>query len=147
MVRRDGGRPVRSPPIEGVEKNKADVLQASLKEKISLEEIKKQLDEFTVESAWYTASELAPALIKHLENMKPGQSTDYLKVNDVWIISKLLDKQASQVKPLSDVQSEIEEKILVKINQKNYQDYIDSLKKKAVVKIFPSPFKLYLPFS
>ena len=95
------------------------------------------MDEFTVEPAWYSASELAPELLKHLENMKPGQATDCLKINEVWIISKLLDKQASQVKPLSDVQSEIEEKILVKINQKNYQDYIDSLKKKAVVKIFP----------
>ena len=103
----------------------------------SKEEIKKQLDEFTIEPIWYNASELDPVLLKHLESMEAGQSTDYLKINDVWIISKLLEEQSAQIKPLSEVQSEIEEKILVEINQKNYQDYIEALKKQSVVKILP----------
>lgn len=123
--------------IETEEKNKVEVLNKLLAEKASIEEIKKQLDEFTIEPIWYNASELDPALIKHLESMKAGQSTDYLKINGVWIISKLLEKQTAQIKPLSEVQSEIEEKILEEINQKSYQDYIDSLKKKSIVKILP----------
>ena len=123
--------------IETIEKGKVDVLKKHLSENVPLEEIKKQLNEFTIEPIWYNASELDPTLVKSLDNIKPEQSTEYLKINEVWITSKLLNKQDTQIRPLSEVQSEIEEKILVEINQKNYQDYIDTLKKKSVIRLIP----------
>ena len=123
--------------IETLEMAKVDVLKKHLSENVPLEAIKKQLDEFTIEPIWYNASELDQTLIKSLDSIKPGQSTEYLKINEVWMTSKLLDKQDTQIRPLHEVQSEIEEKILLEINQKNYQDYIDTLKKKSAIRIIP----------
>lgn len=136
-IEQSGFKETSNVPFENEEKNKVDVLNKLLEEKTSIAEIRKLLDEFTIEPIWYNALELDPVLIERLENTETGQSTGYLKINDVWIISKLLEKQTAQIKPLSEVQAEIEEKILSEINQKNYQAYIDCLKKKSVVKIFP----------
>lgn len=123
--------------IETLEKDKVDVLKKHLSENVPLEEIKEQLDEFTIEPIWYNASELDSTLIKSLDSIKPGQSTEYLKINEVWITSKLLDKQDTKIRSLPEVQAEIEEKILLEINQKNYQNYIDTLKKKSAIRIIP----------
>lgn len=123
--------------IERLEKDKVDVLKKHLSENVPLEEIKEQLDEFTIEPIWYNASELDSTLIKSLDSIKPGQSTEYLKINEVWITSKLLDKQDTKIRSLPEVQAEIEEKILLEINQKNYQNYIDTLKKKSAIRIIP----------
>lgn len=117
------------------EKNKGEVLEKYLADKMSLDEIKRKLDEFTMEAMEYKASELDVRLVNHLDKMLEGQSTDYLKINDVYITAKLLKKNPARIKTLAEVQSEIEEKLLVEINQKNYQDYIDLLKKNAAIQM------------
>ena len=121
--------------IDGVEKNKKDVLKEHLMHKSPLEAIKKQLDEFVNDPIEYKAEELDNCLVECLEKLAIGATTDYLKINNVYVCSKLLGKKPARVKLLEEVQAEIEEKLLIEINQKNYQAYVDSLKAKASIRI------------
>lgn len=99
----------------------------------SKEFIKQQLDEFSSEPAWYSSTELNRDLIRSLNKMGIGEETDYLKIGDLCILSKLLDKKPATLKPLLEVQSSIEEILQKEINNKRFKEYVDFLRSKASI--------------
>ena len=99
----------------------------------SREFIKQQLNEFSSEPAWYSSEELNPDLVKFLDAMRMGEETDYLKMDDLYVVSKLLDKKPEIFKPLSEVQSNIEQVLLKEINDKHFKEYVDFLRSKASI--------------
>lgn len=114
---------------------KADKLKELLKSKTDLNIIKQQLDEFSSDPTWYSSEELDKVLIDKLEVLSSGQETPYLQLNNTFVVTKLLQKSPATVCPLSEVQSVIEEKLIVEHNNRCYQEYVHQLRSKAVIKI------------
>lgn len=121
--------------IPQTEIKKSDKLQTLIKGGVALNSIKEQLDEFSSEPTWYSAEELDKTLVDKLEKLSIGQETHYLQLNNTFVTTKLLQKAPASVRPLSEIQGAIEEKLLVEHNNKYYNDYIQQLKNKAVIKI------------
>ena len=114
---------------------KSDKLQELLKAGTEISVIKQQLNEFSSEPTWYLANELDDILVNKLENLPVGQETPYLHLNKTFVVTKLIQRTPATIRPLSEVQDIIEEKLIVEYNNKYYQDYVQQLKNKAVVKI------------
>lgn len=121
--------------VEQTEIKKSDKLHSLMKGGSTLDTIKQQLNEFSSEPTWYSAEELDKALLDKLEKLPIGQETHYLQLNNTFVTTKLLQKTPASVRPLSEVQSDIEEKLLVEHNNKYYSDYIQQLRSKAVIKV------------
>lgn len=121
--------------IPQTEVRKADRLNELIKSGTDLEAIKQQLNEFSSEPTWYSSEELDKALVDKLESLPVGQETPYLQLNNTFVVTKLLQKAPAATRPLPEVQGIIEEKLLVEHNNKCYQEYVQQLKSKAVVKI------------
>jgi len=111
-------------------------LKRLLAEKTPLSDIQKQLDTFRTEAIWYQASELDPKLVQALEAISDGSQTAYLHIGDVWVTSVLVEKKEGHLKPLTDVQSMIEDCLLAKIGKEHYQKYLQRLRERASVVIF-----------
>lgn len=114
---------------------KSDKLRALIDEGVALNAITQQLDEFSLEPTWYSSEELDGVLLDKLEALSVGQETHYLPLNKTFVVTKLLQKVSASTRPLSEVQDIIEEKLLVEHNNKCYQDYVQQLKNKAVIKL------------
>lgn len=104
---------------------------------IPLPEIQKHLDSFHTEPIWYAASELDSRLLQALASVAIGQSTPYLLLNGNYLCSSTLVKfEPARVKALTEVQTEIEEAILVGLNEKRYKQYLKRLREQSSVTIF-----------
>lgn len=121
--------------VPQTEIKKSDKLNELIKSGTPLDAIKQQLDEFSSEPTWYSSAELDKSLVDKLEKLPTGQETQYLKLNNLFVVTKLIQKEPAAVRPLTEVQSTIEEKLLVEHNNKCYQDYVQQLKSKAVIRI------------
>ena len=121
--------------IPQTEIKKSDKLQTLIKEGASLNSIKEQLNEFSSEPTWYSAEELDKILVDKLEKSSIGQETHFLQLNNTFVTTKLLQKAPASVRPLSEVQDAIEEKLIVEYNKQRYSDYIKQLRSYAVIKI------------
>lgn len=121
--------------VPQTEIKKSDKLQMLIKEGATLDSIKGQLNEFSLEPTWYSSQELDKTLIDKLEAIPVGNETHYLQLNNTFVTTKLLQKTPPSIRPLAEVQTTIEEMLLVEYNNKCYQDYVQQLKSKAVIKI------------
>ncbi len=117
------------------EVKKSEKLQELIKSGTPLDAIKQQLNEFSSEPTWYSSVELNKALVDKLESLPVGKETPYLQLNNTFVVTQLLQKTPATTRPLPEVQNIIEEKLLVEHNNKCYQEYVQQLKSKAVVKI------------
>jgi parvulin-like peptidyl-prolyl isomerase len=89
---------------------------------------------------WVTAtgklairSDLWPA-IEHLE---PGQHTDVIPTSDgYYYILEVEDRSKEKITPLEDVRAQIEQTIINQQTQERQQEWIDSLRAKAFIKMF-----------
>lgn len=115
---------------------KKDYLEKLLQQNVALATIKSTLDEFSTEAIWYTTSELDPQLAIQLANLPLNQSTPYIKINEIYVTSHLLQKEPATLLPLSEVQKEIEELLLFEANTQAYKNYIQNLRNKAFIQIF-----------
>ncbi len=115
---------------------KKDYLETLLQQNVEFSTIKLTLDEFSTEAIWYTASELDPQLAIQLANLPLNQNTPYIKINEVYATSYLLQKESATLLPLSEVQKEIEEVLLFEVNTQAYKNYIQNLRNKAFIQIF-----------
>ena len=93
------------------------------------------------ELGWVTQSgktairaDLWPALSK----LQPGQHTDVIATDDgYYYIVMVEDRKKSTMTPLEDVRAEIEKKIVDDQLQIRQQQWLDSLRAKAFIKMFP----------
>lgn len=121
--------------VDGKEERKVDLLQQLIQNKNTLSLIHKQLDEFTSKPIWYSFSELQPELRNELLLLTPGESTPYLKLNNVYVTSQLIQMEPAIIKSLAEVQSDIEEKLLIEVNSNIYNQYIQYLRQLANIRI------------
>ena len=123
--------------VSNSEVKKSDKLQELLKEKVPFDAIKKQLNDFTVGATWYSEKELDKNLVTLLRTMPVHTATPYLNLNNVFVTIELLDKKSDTIRPLSEVQKEIEERLQMEANDKSYREYIEYLKSKAIIRRNP----------
>lgn len=126
--------------VGGKEERKVDLLQQLVQNKTTLSLIQKQLDEFSSKPIWYSFSELQPKLRNELLLLTPGESTPYLKLNNVYVTSQLVQVVPATIKPLAEVQSDIEEKLLIEVNSNIYNQYIQYLRQLANIRIVDEPY-------
>ena len=79
-------------------------------------------------------ADLWPAIAK----LQPGQHTDVIPTDDgYYYIVMVEDRQKAAMTPLDDVRAEIEKKIIDDQLQLRQQSWLDSLRAKAFIKMFP----------
>ena len=118
---------------------KREHLQKSIEAKTDFATIQSQLDEFATDAIWYTEAELDPALAAQLAQLSVNQNTTYIKINEVFVSSRLVEKEPASITPLSEVQGQIEEFLLFEANTQAYKRYVQGLREKAFIEILYKP--------
>lgn len=78
-------------------------------------------------------SDLWPAIAK----LEPGQHTDVITTSDgFYYILQVEDRKKSEVTPLEDVRAQIEQTVISEESQLRQQQWLDSLRAKAFIKMF-----------
>jgi len=73
-----------------------------------------------------------------ISNLQPGQHTDVITTSDGYYYIVLIeDRKKSSMTPLEDVRGEIEKTIVNEQSQVRQQAWLDSLRAKAFIKMFP----------
>ena len=118
---------------------KREHLQKSIEAKTDFATIQSQLDEFATDAIWYTEAELDPALAAQLAQLSVNQNTTYIKINEVFVSSRLVEKEPASITPLAEVQGQIEEFLLFEANTQAYKRYVQGLREKAFIEILYKP--------
>jgi len=118
---------------------KRDYLQKLIEAKTVFSTIQSQLNEFTTDAIWYTEAELDPALAAQLAQLSVNQNTTYIKINEVFVSSRLVEKEPASITPLAEVQGQIEEILLFEANTQAYKRYVQGLREKAFIEILYKP--------
>ncbi len=114
---------------------KREYLQELIEKETDFSTIQSLLDEFATDVIWYTESELDPSLAKQLSNLSVNQNTAYIKMNEVFVTSRLVGKEPASIIPLAEVQGRIEEILIFEANTQAYKKYIQGLREKAFIEI------------
>jgi peptidyl-prolyl cis-trans isomerase SurA len=73
----------------------------------------------------------------YIDKLQPGQHTDVLPTSDgYYYILMVEDRKKSDITPLDDVRSQIEQTIINEQSQLRQQEWLDSLRAKAYIKMF-----------
>ena len=118
---------------------KKDHLQKLIEEKADFQTVQSLLDEFSTDAIWYVESELDPILAAQLAQLSVNQNTAYIKMNEVFVTSRLVGKEPASVAPLGEVQGQIEEILLFEANTQAYKKYVQGLREKAFIEILYKP--------
>jgi parvulin-like peptidyl-prolyl isomerase len=72
-----------------------------------------------------------------VEKLEPGQHTDVIPTADgYYYILEVEDRKAASVTPLDTVRSQIEQTVISEQSQQRQQEWLDSLRAKAYIKMF-----------
>ena len=74
-----------------------------------------------------------------LAQLSVNQNTAYIKMNEVFVTSRLVGKEPASVAPLGEVQGQIEEILLFEANTQAYKKYVQGLREKAFIEILYKP--------
>lgn len=85
---------------------------------------------------WVSESTLRPELSKVAFNLQPGQNSDIIKTDDGYYILLVEDIRRSTVLALSEVRDSIESTLLQRERERLQQEWLDSLRAKAFIKMF-----------
>ena len=73
----------------------------------------------------------------YISKLEPGQHTDVIPTSDgYYYILQIEDRKKSEVTPLEDVRQQIEQTIINEQSQLRQQEWLDSLRAKAFIKMF-----------
>ena len=73
----------------------------------------------------------------YIQNLQPGQHTDIIATSDgYYYIVQVEDRAKAKVTPLEDVRKQIEDTIISQQSQLRQQQWLDSLRAKAYIKMF-----------
>lgn len=92
-----------------------------------------ELDEFHLGKIWYASHELASELNQVAFRLSPNTYSKPILYQETYFILHVLEKKPAKVKPLKEVQQQIEEQLLVEANAQAYNDWIKKLRQKAFV--------------
>jgi peptidyl-prolyl cis-trans isomerase SurA len=87
-------------------------------------------------SEWIETSVLRKELADAVTTLKPGDTSGVIETPGNCYIVRLEDKRPAHVKPLNDVRGDIEKTLRTQEQNLAQQRWIDSLKKKAFIRIF-----------
>jgi len=85
---------------------------------------------------WINRRTLNESLTKIAFNMKPGQLSDIIELQGNYYLLYCEERKKQTVKPLSEVHDELEKKLLQEERQKQQQEWVAKLRKKAFIKIY-----------
>ena len=85
---------------------------------------------------WVTRDTLRPEIADAAFAMFPGQTSEVIATPDGYYLLHLEDKRRERVKPISNVRNQIETALLQEKRQKRQQEWLDSLRVKAFIKMF-----------
>jgi len=89
----------------------------------------------------FKEGELAKDLEEAVVNLKTGETTPWLKVQDGWYLLCLEEKKERRLKAFEEVKKQIEEKIFAERRQEMLQKFLEELKERSYIKIInPKPF-------
>jgi parvulin-like peptidyl-prolyl isomerase len=93
------------------------------------------------ELGWVTQSgktAINPELWPAIASLQPGQHTDVVPTSDGYFYIILVeDRKKSTVAPMEDVRKQIEQTVINEESQLRQQQWLDSLRAKAFIKMFP----------
>ncbi len=85
---------------------------------------------------WVTQETLRPEIRDAAFKLKPGQHSRILTTDDGYYILRVEDVKRSSVQSMSDVRAQIEKTLIQEERQRLQQEWIDSLRSKAFIKMF-----------
>lgn len=92
------------------------------------------------ELGWVTQNgktAIRPDLWSVIEKLQPGQHTEVVPTSDgYYYIVQVEDRKKSDVTPLEDVRAQIEQTVISEQSQLRQQQWLDSLRAKAFIKMF-----------
>jgi parvulin-like peptidyl-prolyl isomerase len=92
------------------------------------------------ELGWVTQNgktAIRPDLWPAIAKLQPGQHTDVIPTNDgFYYVLQVEDRKKSSITPLEDVRGQIEQTIINEESQLRQQQWLDSLRSKAFIKMF-----------
>ncbi len=83
-----------------------------------------------------TRDTLRPEVRDDAFKLKPGQNSRILMTDDGYYILRVEDVRHSSVQPMADVRAQIEKTLIQEERQRLQQEWIDSLRSKAFIKMF-----------
>lgn len=89
---------------------------------------------------WAQATNYVPEFRSAVETMKVG-SYNLVQSQYGWHVIKLLGRRGGQIKPLSEVKSQIEQTLQSQAQAANFTKYVAALRKKAAVEIIDPTLK------
>ncbi len=88
----------------------------------------------------FKRGELAEELQKAVDDLEPGELSDWIQMPAGRYLIKLEEKRESRLKSFEEVKKEIEEKLFSQAQQEKLQEYLEDLKKRSYIKILiPDP--------
>ncbi len=76
-------------------------------------------------------------LWSYIANLQPGQHSDVIPTSDgYYYILQVEDRKQSEVTPLESVRAQIEQTVISETSQLRQQEWLDSLRAKAFIKMF-----------
>ena len=88
----------------------------------------------------FKKGELSKNLEQAVEKLKPGETTQWINIQNGWYLLKLEDKKESRLKPFEEVKAEIENKLFAEQKQTKLEEFLKKLRGKSYKKILnPNP--------
>lgn len=86
------------------------------------------------ETGWQEVSTLNKALVEGMKNLKPGEYSGVIEGTDAYFLVLLEERQPARVKPLTEVQGEIEKLLTVQERNRLVTRWIARLRRKTFVR-------------
>jgi len=86
---------------------------------------------------WIAPSDLRPELARAVRQLKAGMLSPVIETDDACYIIKVIARRPASVKSLEEVRPEIEKKLRRNAEKRLYEAWIQRLRKKYFVKVFP----------
>jgi len=88
----------------------------------------------------FKEGELENTLEQAVENLKQGEISPWIKIQNGWYLLKLEEKKESRLKSFEEAKEEIENKVFMEKRQKKMEEFLKALQEKSYVKILnPNP--------
>jgi peptidyl-prolyl cis-trans isomerase SurA len=88
---------------------------------------------------WVDPEDLAPALVKALADLKPGQHSRLIPLGEQTLIVKKLEEKGNTALTLDEAWSQIERRLRVQKAESLYREWIGRLRRRNYVKLFELP--------
>jgi parvulin-like peptidyl-prolyl isomerase len=120
-------------------RERAEEIRTKIKEGVpfsEMEQVNSESPQRARGSEWYDRKALRKELSDVAFAMKPGELSDVIETSDACFLILVEEKRPAHVKPLRDVQQEIEQTMLRQEQSRLQKQYVNRLRKKTFVRYF-----------